>query len=207
MLLYPCWPEYLHYLPDPKCTLTPLHPWQPQHPYISSQPPTPLHPLRAPDFTDTHAGTWVPTLPVSPQCIPDTPTSPRSPLMPPITLLACEYLQSLPAPQWTPDTPDGPPDPLGASQCPLMLLIPLLAPQYLHPLPAPQCTPDTSTLSDGSSIPPDTPYIPKSPSMPLMLAIPLLAPQIIHCLPAPQCTPCQPLEAPWHPYTTASEGI
>ena len=67
--------------------------------------------------------------------------------MPPIPLLAPEYLESLPAP-YTPETPETPktvptlPTPLGAPM-PTDAPYTLLAPEYLQSLPAPQYTPDT----------------------------------------------------------------
>ena len=71
----------------------------------------------------------------------------------PIPLLAPEYLQSLPALQYTPDSPyitwhpiNGSLHPLGIPQYSLMPLYPLLAPEYLQTLPAPKYTHDTPTL-------------------------------------------------------------
>ena len=102
----PCWPEYLHSLPASHASLTPYTPSQLPIPPDGSL--IPLHLLRTPDTTDTHAGTSLPTLPASPQCTPDTPTCL---IMPPIPLLAPQYLHSLPVPKCTPNTPytpDGP---------------------------------------------------------------------------------------------------
>ena len=78
--------------------------------------------------------------------------------MPPIPMLAPEYLHSLPAPNCTPDTPTPltAPDTLltpYTSKSPLMTPIPMLAPEYIHSLSDPQCTPCQ---------PLDTPYTPAS---------------------------------------------
>ena len=90
---------------------------------------------------------WHPLNPLMP-LTPKQPSTPlgalQCPLMPPIPLLAPEYLESLPAPQNTSDTLDPwcPPDtpkmaptpihPLGALHCPLMPPIPLLVFNCCH---------------------------------------------------------------------------
>ena len=125
-----------------------------------------------------------------PQCTPDTPNSPltplgtlKFPLMPPIPLLAPEYLHSLPAPN-TPLTP------LGASNVPLYHLYPFWLLSTYTPS-QPQYTPDTP--------------------MPLTVPTPLGDPNVTLChlypiWPQSTYTPCQPpihsqhpLMAPQHP--------
>ena len=90
------------------------------------------------------------------QCIPYTPngplTLPMLPLMPPIPLLAPEYLHSLPAPNapWHPYTPYAPPD---ATYTP--------GGSWAPTIPAsPQCTPDTPYTPDGPQSPWWTPNTP-----------------------------------------------
>ena len=140
--------EYLHCLPDP------IHPWHPIHPWCPWWPPTPQPPrslLMPPYVTYTPSGTWVPTLPASPPNTPQhllhpltltpcngpkTPIPSRSPQIPPYvtsTLLAPEYLHSLPAPIH-PNTPT-----------PLM---PLMVPNSPTPLGAPNA-PDTTYTPSG----------------------------------------------------------
>ena len=96
-------PEHpLHPLRAPNAPWCPLYPFWPQSTYSPCQPQIhpwhPLHPLMPPD---------TPRWPHTPST---SPRNPQWPLMPPIHLLAPEYLQSLPAPQYTPDSP--------APQCP-----------------------------------------------------------------------------------------
>ena len=73
----PSSPEYLQSLPAP------IHCW---HPYTPNAHDTLLTPHNAPN---------TPTVPSNPPISPDAPYIPSGP----------EYLQSLPAPQYTPDTP------------------------------------------------------------------------------------------------------
>ena len=77
MLLYPCWPEYLHSLPAPNVPLTPpTFPHDPNPFDGSLMPPDTPYTLGAPDATYTSAGPSVPTLPASPEMHPDTPYIP-----------------------------------------------------------------------------------------------------------------------------------
>ena len=103
---------------------TPYTPIAPLHPYTPDGPTLPCHPY-----------------------------TPRRPLVPPISLLAPEYLHSLPDPNTplhpltTPNTPlilskplmvsKHAPDTAAPSRSLLMPPISLLAPEYLHSLPDP----------------------------------------------------------------------
>ena len=180
-------PEYLHSLPAPNA---PLRPHDGPNPPDGPAPP---HPLEPPNATDTHAGTWVPTIPASSPMHPWHPLTVPNPWHPPRSPWCHLYLY-WPLSPYTPCQPPMHPwhplmslHPLGVSQYPLMLLITLLAPEHLHSLPAPNAP--LHSLMDPPCL--LTPL--GAPQCPLMLPIPLLAPKGIHCLPASQCTPCQPL--------------
>ena len=100
--------------------------------------------------------------------------------MPPIPLLAYEYLHSLPAPidPWHPYT-----------------LIPLMA---IYTPYQPQYTPDTPTPLIPLTAP-TLPTPPRRPPMPLMLPIPLLA--------LSTYTPCQPPNTPLTPPTPPRRSL
>ena len=120
------------------------------------------------------------------------------PLMPPIPLLAPEYLQSLPAPSTSLTPPDAPkmaPTPIGTPKCSLMSLYPFWPLSNYSPC-QPQYTPNT----------PKQPSTPLEAPMPLMPPIPLLAPEYLQSLPVPNTpltppTPCHPQNGPPIPYT------
>ena len=81
-------PEYLHFLPAPNTSLTPMMP--PNGPNI----PTPLGAPNAPYATYTPSGPWVPTLPASPPIHPLL--APQHPLTPPsfLSLTLCNWPSS-----------------------------------------------------------------------------------------------------------------
>ena len=104
--------SYLESLPAPNTTLTPLHP------DALKMAMTPCSSPQCPLMPYTLFGPWVfraLSAPIHPWH-PYTPDTPKHPLHPytsrisippdaPYTLLAPEYLESLPVPQYTPDTP------------------------------------------------------------------------------------------------------
>ena len=96
--------------------------------------------------------------------------------MPPISLLAPEYIHSLPAPQLTPDTTIMAPQhllhPLGDPQCPLCYLYPFWPLSTYTP-----CQPP-NTPHDAPWCPSNGPCTPRSPQCPLMPPIPLL---VVNC--------------------------
>ena len=124
----------------------PIHPMMPPDtPYWSTTPSRyPLMPLMLPILL--LAPEYIHSLP-APMHPHYGPNTPRNPQMPPIPLLANEYLHPLTAPNtsWSPPMPP----------------IPLVDPEYLNSLPALQYTPDT-------------PNGPNSPPVPLLPPIPLL---------------------------------
>ena len=104
----------------PRSPMLPPIPCWPLSSYTPCQPPMhPWHPLRAPWchlYPYCHLSTYNPARPPMHHSHPLTapqsswwcqhpltpPTTPRSPILPPISMLVPEYLHSLPAPQCTP---------------------------------------------------------------------------------------------------------
>ena len=120
------------------------------------------------------------------------PLHPLGAPMPPISLLAPEYLESLPAPQIHPDTPKMAPTCLGAPWCPYTSS----GPWVPRVPPSPQYTCDTPT-------PPKWPLHPLKPKCPLMPPLPLLDPEYLQSPAIPPIHPYTPINhiMPQHPYT------
>ena len=128
---------------------------------------------------------WVPSppatsnAPLHPKFPPDTPYTPRNPLMPPIHLLALEYLHSA-IPQCTPDTPT----PHDTQELPTPLWCPYMPCQPQCPLHP--CWPPRHHLHHCLPNATWNPYTPWHPWDPIPLSS-------LHHL-----TPLHPLLAPWH---------